>query len=334
MNRDAEVTFQATANDESAREATGRDMRDHGNPSSWRQVVRRTVLAVGIGAVQTIVAARGAEPQARPRPSDDLTFRPTVIVRSTSGQGSGTIIASVKGETLVLTAAHVVKAKGSLTVELHRYNLGVERTLPANGWPLSLPAHLAAIDPIGDVAVLRIRGRPALPYVARIAAVGDEPVPSTVVASVGIDGGELLESWQTHLREVVWFSMRPDQEGRTRLYKLADARSGPRDPASEINVRERPFLITSRAPEHGRSGGGLYRDGARLVGVCVGRIELEGGQAWGVFASIDSVQRLLREHDLNLVIDRSAARRTRPSVTTTQAPKPDPPASTRPQPPR
>ena len=41
--------------------------------------------------------------------SDDWTFRPTVVVRRGTSQGSGTIIASVDGETLVLTAAHVVR---------------------------------------------------------------------------------------------------------------------------------------------------------------------------------------------------------------------------------
>ena len=49
---------------------------------------------------------------------------PTVVVRRGTSQGSGTIIASVDGETLVLTAAHVVKAEGPVLVELHRYNLG------------------------------------------------------------------------------------------------------------------------------------------------------------------------------------------------------------------
>ena len=38
------------------------------------------------------------------------------------------MIASVEGETLILTAAHVVEGAGPLWVELHRYNFGVEKS--------------------------------------------------------------------------------------------------------------------------------------------------------------------------------------------------------------
>ena len=69
-------------------------------------------------------------------PSDDWTFRPTVMVRRGTSQGSGTIIASIERETLVLTAAHVVQERGPIAVELHRYNFGLERSRPAPGaWP-------------------------------------------------------------------------------------------------------------------------------------------------------------------------------------------------------
>ena len=72
-------------------------------------------------AARTEHAAPGARALGR------RTYRPTVVVRRGTSQGSGTIIASVDGETLVLTAAHVVKAEGPILVELHRYNLGMER---------------------------------------------------------------------------------------------------------------------------------------------------------------------------------------------------------------
>ena len=47
-----------------------------------------------------------------PVPWDDATYRATVVVRRGTSQGSGTIIASVPGETLVLTASHVIKEIG------------------------------------------------------------------------------------------------------------------------------------------------------------------------------------------------------------------------------
>ena len=47
-----------------------------------------------------------------PVPWDNETYRPTVVVRRGTSQGSGTIIASIDGETLVFTASHVVKDEG------------------------------------------------------------------------------------------------------------------------------------------------------------------------------------------------------------------------------
>ena len=85
------------------------------------------------------------------------------MVRKKASQGSGTVIASVEGETLILTAAHVVEGSGPLWVELHRYNFGVEKTEPRGAWPLAVAAEVAATDPAGDLAVVRLRGQPPAP---------------------------------------------------------------------------------------------------------------------------------------------------------------------------
>ena len=284
----------------------------------WRHWAR------GLGVVAVLLGATAAGPKKGKEPStgDDLIFRPTVIVRKGTGQGSGTIIASVDGETLVLTAAHVVREAGPIGVELHRYNLGVEQAIPRGGWPVTLPAEVAASDPAADVAVVRIRGRPALPFVARLGAPGDEPGPEALVTSVGIDGGSRLESWSTRVYSSVWFAMVPDARPGTGKRAVAGARAGttgtrfrqpsrPGRDAEPFGPGERPFLLTARAPEHGRAGGGLCLDGGRLVlvGVCVGRFELDNGKAVGVFASGQSVRRLLRLHDLETVVERSEAGR-------------------------
>jgi S1-C subfamily serine protease len=220
-------------------------------------------------------------------PSDDLTFRPTVLVRKGRNQGSGSVIASVDNETLVLTVAHVLKDTGDLKVELHRYNLGVERIKSTSAWPRTLPAEVVASDPTADVAILRVRGMVALPYVARLAQSSDETETEaeagSVVTSVGIDRASDLSSWTAHVFGVV---------------KL--------DPQKRGNRRR--FLITDRAPEHGRSGGGLFRDDGKLVGVCVGRIDPPEGDAIGVFATGESIRRLIRESEVQAVIDRSTKR--------------------------
>jgi S1-C subfamily serine protease len=209
-----------------------------------------------------------------------------VVVRRGSTQGSGTIIASVEGQTLVLTAAHVVEDKGSIAVELQRYNLGLERTRAATGrWPRSVRASVAARDPAADLAVLRVDGLTALPYVARLASPRREIAFDSIVTSIGIDLGTRLSSWSSPLVEAVWFQ----------LHDIPD---------------ERLFLITDRAPEHGRSGGGLFLPDGELVGVCIGHAPLFRGGRQGVFASRESIRRLLVDSDLSAVVARSERRRT------------------------
>jgi len=228
-------------------------------------------------------------------PSDDWTYRPTVLVRRGTSQGSGTIIASVEGETLVLTASHVVNDRGPIVVELHRYNLGMERATAARGpWPRSVRAALLAADTAADLAILRIEKMRALPYVARLARDHADPAADSIVRSIGIDLGTNLTGWSTRLVETLSFELNDSHD-------------------------QRPFLITEKIPEHGRSGGGLYLANGELVGVCVGHARLVKGTEMGVFASRESIRLLLEDHKLNAVIVRSEARRARLKRRSTQA---------------
>ncbi len=221
-----------------------------------------------------------------PLPADDRTFRPTVMIRRGTSQGSGTIIASVTGETLILTAAHVVRDRGPITVELHRYNLGLERSAPTGRWPRRIPAVVAASDRAADLAVLRIERMRALPYVARLARDGTAPADDTVVTSVGIDLGTELAGWDSRVLDTLTFDLSDGREAR-------------------------PFVITEKIPENGRSGGGLFLATGELVGVCIGHAELEEGRRAGVFASRESIRLLLDDHKLTTAIVRSETRRTR-----------------------
>jgi S1-C subfamily serine protease len=239
-----------------------------------------------IGTIPS-VAQSNKRLQDVPLESDNLTFRPTVLIRRGTSQGSGTIIASLDGETLILTASHVVRGTGPIQVELHRYNLGIERVSNTSGnWPRQVTAESVASDASADLAILRIRNMVALPYVARLATGDDEPATNAALTSVGIDLGSKLSSWKTRLVEVLWFELND---------------SG----------NDRPFLVTAKIPEHGRSGGGLFDKDGQLVGVCVGHAELVKGRRMGVFSSIESARRLLDDHELTSVIDRSEARRAR-----------------------
>ena len=219
-------------------------------------------------------------------PSDDWTFRPTVVVRRGTSQGSGTIIASIDGETLVLTAAHVVQEPGPISIELHRYNLGLERVKPEPGaWPRAFRAEVAAKDPAADLAILSIARLNALPYVARLSPGFEDPASESLVTSIGIDLGTHLSSWTCRLVETLWFELNDNRD-------------------------ERPFFITAKSPEHGRSGGGLFLTNGELVGVCVGHAELVPGKRMGVFASRESIRQLLRDDHLAGIVLRSELRRS------------------------
>lgn len=248
-------------------------------PLSLRPIGRRWVC-LGVGLL-LIASARGGEPYDTPVPGDDATFRPTLVVRKGPALGTGIIIASVEGETLILTAAHVVDDPGPLHVELFRYNLGLERTRSTAGFPRRLPATIAALDHDTDLAILRVAGQVELPYVARIAPVERPIALGTAVTSIGFDRGERLSGFPT----------------RVRRFDRVDMDWGGGD---------RPFLITENPPEVGRSGGGLFLADGALVGVCIARAKLSAGPVWGMYSTVGNIRRLLANHeDLTKVVNRS-----------------------------
>ncbi len=239
------------------------------------------------GTTVSRLSGETAAPRRQSVPADDWTYRPTVLVRRGTLQGSGTIIASIDGDTLILTAAHVLKAEGPVLIELHRYNLGMERMPATHGvWPRAIKGKLAATDAAADLAVVRIEKMGALPYVARLTRAEDEPAPDSIVTSIGIDKGSKLTSWRTKILELATFEFNDS-----------------RDP--------RRVLITEKIPEHGRSGGGLFLANGELVGVCIGHAELVKGQRSGIFASRESLRMLLESHNLSTVVVRSENRMVR-----------------------
>jgi S1-C subfamily serine protease len=222
--------------------------------------------------------------RSKPDASLDWTYRPTVVVRRGTSQGSGTIIASINHETLVLTAAHVVRNEGPIVVELHRYNLGLERSAASTGsWPRRVRGTLAASDAAADLTVIRIEGIRALPYVARLARSAAETPPQSPATSIGIDLGTKLAGWSSRVMDTLTLELNDSQEPRS-------------------------FLISDNVPEHGRSGGGLFLANGELVGVCVGHAELLEGRRMGVFASRESIQLLLEDNNLTAAIRRSDSR--------------------------
>ena len=236
-------------------------------------------------------ATRAGEPLDAPKPGDDATYRPTVVVRKGPALGTGTIIASVEGETLILTAAHVVEDPGPLHVELFRYNLGFERIRSMSGFPRRLRATIVARDRDTDLAILRVGGQLKLPYVARIAPSNRPIVPGAAVTSIGFDRGERLIGFPTRIKKVERIDM--DRGGG-----------------------DRSFLITEHPPEVGRSGGGLFLEDGTLVGVCLAKAQIKPGAVLGMYSPVGNVRRLLDAHE-NLA---AVVARSHPVVPTTQPP--------------
>jgi S1-C subfamily serine protease len=168
-------------------------------------------------------------------------------------------------------------------------------------------ASLLAKDAAADLAILRIAKLRALPFVARLARDHVDPPAGSVVRSIGIDLGTNLTSWSTRVVETFSFELNDSKELR-------------------------PFLITEKIPEHGRSGGGLFLASGELVGVCVGHAELVRGKRMGVFASRESIRILLVDRKLSEKIARSESiqgrRRSRSPQVTAAAHKPSSSATT------
>jgi hypothetical protein len=123
------------------------------------------------------------------------------------------------------------------------------------------------------VALVRIRGMARLPSVSMFDSGATEPVKGNVLTSVGIDRSLHLTRWKTNI------------EGAALLEVVKGA-------------GERRFTITTKYPEHGRSGGGLFRADGTVVGVCVGQLSIGQGQPKvGVFASVESIRKLFHEYE-------------------------------------
>ena len=229
-------------------------------------------------------SAVGATSNDLPRPIDDVTFRPTVMVRRGPNRGSGTIIASRRGRSFVLTAAHVIDDDGEAAIELHRFNLGIEGRKLGGTWPKVVSATVVAADPEADVALLRVDGLAKLPYVARFASdLSTVPPNGTAVTSIGIDRASDLNSWDSEIRGTALLSRSSTEEGGVDAAQRQESRL---------------FLVTEHAPIHGRSGGGLFNEDGRLIGLCVARIDLKSASgdsgAIGLFASGQSIREVLR----------------------------------------
>ncbi len=157
-----------------------------------------------------------------------------VRVKSRDGSkedvGTGSILHSTTGESIILTCAHLFRETGR--------NPKTEVDVFRNGRVLSYPARIVRGDHYSDLAILQIQNRNALPTVS-LASLDQKTPPNTPAFSMGCDHGE---------------------EPSSLSVKIVDL--------NRYDTNVPPHLVCSTAPRQGRSGGGLFNAAGQLIGVC------------------------------------------------------------------
>ena len=169
-----------------------------------------------------------------------------------------------------------------------------EKRKADESWPRRLPSSLAASDLAADLAVIRIEGMRAPPYVARLHPTTRIRCQTLRLPRSESTSGSSSPAGSSQVVDTLTFELNGSRE-------------------------QRPFVITENVPEHGRSGGGLFLANGELMGVCVGHAELVAGRRMGVFSSRKSIRFLLEDHKLTAAILRSETRRARLSGRSTKA---------------
>ena len=159
----------------------------------------------------------------------DASARLRIVTGDSEVKGSGTVIESRPGRTIILTCSHVLRGANEDT--------RVEVDLFRDGKPVTYLGSIIGGDPEADVGLISIRTSedvyPAIP----VASLGQTPKAGAQVSSIGCGGGEAPSREQLRVTEV-------------NRYKGPDT------------------VVCTGTPIQGRSGGGLFDADGVLVGVC------------------------------------------------------------------
>ena len=171
----------------------------------------------------------GAVVEVLPASPMDASARLRIVTGDSEVKGSGTVIESRPGRTVILTCSHVLRGANEDT--------RIEVDLFRDGKPVTYLGSIIGSDPEADVGLITIRTSediyPAIP----VAGLGQTPKAGAAVSSIGCGGGELPSREQLRVTEV-------------NRYKGPDT------------------VVCTGTPIQGRSGGGLFDADGVLVGVC------------------------------------------------------------------
>ncbi len=212
---------------------------------------------------------RAQNPEVAVSPDDSMPSTVRLRVRDSGGQnyGTGTIIESRPGQTLVLTCGHLFRQAST------GQQVGVEVDLfPQGGKVETLVGQVVAYDLEADVGLVSVPSQ--------------QPLPATPLASPRkpLQVGESLVSIGCS---------KGDDPTRQAVKSTA------------LNKFQGPDNIECTGlPVQGRSGGGLFRENGELVGICILADDKAGR---GIYAALNPVYALLQKQNLAHLIPRGAA---------------------------
>lgn len=185
----------------------------------------------------------------------DSTVRLSIADAEGKSTGTGTIIDARMGKALVLTCGHLFReSKGQGVVDVTLFRAGANGAEPIG----SAQGQLIDYDLDRDLAILCFETSSQV-AVTPLAPRGTPLSVSAPATSVGCGHGANPTPWETSITAVNRYQGHPNVEAE-------------------------------RAPEEGRSGGGLFNAEGRLIGVCYAA-DPQGNE--GLYASLDSIYQKL-----------------------------------------
>lgn len=207
-----------------------------------------------------VVRAQNGDSQLQP--SSDSRLASSVRLRIRDGKGTsygtGTIVLSKPGRTIVLTCGHVFRGWSTASkLEVDVFGAGRSETFVGKVLDYDIKA---------EVGLLQINTASVLPTAA-IASPESVTKPGDGVYSVGCGHGN-EPTVETH------------QVTGIDRYQGFD------------NIE------CSGAPVQGRSGGGLFNKKGAVIGTCIGYMDVGGGKMRGLYSGIRAIHRMLDRNEL------------------------------------
>jgi thiol-disulfide isomerase/thioredoxin len=211
----------------------------------------------------------------------DATVRLSIADAAGKSTGTGTIIDARQGKALVLTCGHLFReSKGQGVVDVTLFRNGPQGAEPIG----SAQAQVIDFDLDRDLALICFETSSPV-AVTPVAPRGTALGVNSPATSVGCGHGANPTPWETRITAVNRYQGHPNVEA-------------------------------ARAPEEGRSGGGLFNPAGQLIGVCFAA-DPQGNE--GLYASLDSIYQKLDALNLTATLQTPAENMAQQVAATPQA---------------